>query len=351
MNKVLVTGLGTASELGICETCNLDFSWLLHNPSTLLWADQICIPKHAYEKARIADTSKTEKVINVFLNMTENEGIINRVDLAEMYQKGFVDRIYEKMLNDSQVLLDTFPNDVKKGDERVPDEIIIENQGYCGAWMASIYMGIKAANDLDANCLFGRREHIFLKYLYGLNAKNVSGYNVNKAYNEVFSIYMPESLGIHQYGFIPEDQCKVCENNEKCKENYLEDTQYALQKILSWRNYDEIQQAKAEIDKIITIKGQISSQKDIDDIIKKFKERQEIINKNINKRFPQIQRWTKMTTVLATPITIASAITGNVPLTIGGAVATGVAQATENLMEIYKSKNNWVGFVNSMKNM
>lgn len=57
-----------------------------------------------------------------------------------------------------------------------------------------------------------------------------------------------------------------------------------------------------------------------------------------------------MTTVLATPITIASAISGNIPLTIGGAVATGVAQATDNLLEIYKSKNNWVGFVNDMKN-
>lgn len=41
---------------------------------------------------------------------------------------------------------------------------------------------------------------------------------------------------------------------------------------------------------------------------------------------------------LATPITIASAISGNIPLTIGGAVATGVAQATDNLLEIYKSK-------------
>lgn len=61
------------------------------------------------------------------------------------------------------------------------------------------------------------------------------------------------------------------------------------------------------------------------------------------------QVWTKLTIVLATPITIASAITGNIPLTIGGAVATGAAQMTENLLEIYKNKNNWVGFVNDMK--
>lgn len=53
--------------------------------------------------------------------------------------------------------------------------------------------------------------------------------------------------------------------------------------------------------------------------------------------------------VLATPITIASAISGNIPLTVGGAVATGMAQATEKLLEVYKNKNNWVGFINDMK--
>lgn len=85
-------------------------------------------------------------------------------------------------------------------------------------------------------------------------------------------------------------------------------------------------------------------------LLKSLKEDRTRFNRNINKRFPKIERWTKMTTVLATPITIASAISENIPLTIGGAVATGVAQATDNLLEIYKSKNNWVGFVNDMKN-
>lgn len=67
-------------------------------------------------------------------------------------------------------------------------------------------------------------------------------------------------------------------------------------------------------------------------------------------RFPKIKRWTKTTMVLATPLTIASAISGNIPMTVGSAVVTGIAQATENILEIYKNKNNWVGFVNDMKN-
>ena len=56
-----------------------------------------------------------------------------------------------------------------------------------------------------------------------------------------------------------------------------------------------------------------------------------------------------MTTVLATPITIGSAISGNVPLTIGGAVATGLSKVIENLIGVYKSKNCWVNFINELR--
>lgn len=351
MNKVFVTGLGSASELGICETCNLNFSWLLDNPSTLLWADQICVPKNAYEIARDQDEQKHEKVISMFLNKAEDHDLIKTVDLSNMYQKTIGTEIYKQMLSDSQALLETFPGVVQKGEPSVPDEILIEDQHYCGAWMSSIYLDVKIANDIDANCLFSKREHTFLKYLYGLNANSLSGYGINNAYSEIFSLYLPESIGVHNYAFYPEETCKTCRKYIDCKKSYLNDTEKAIDRILQWRDYDELHQAKLEIDKIIKVKGEIISAKDIDDVIKEFKERQDKINRNINKRFPQIQRWTKMTTVLATPITIASAITGNIPLTVGGAVATGLAQATENLLEIYKSKNNWVGFVNSMKNM
>ena len=54
--------------------------------------------------------------------------------------------------------------------------------------------------------------------------------------------------------------------------------------MFKWREYDELQQAKEEINKIISLKNDISSQKDIDDVIKEFKGRQDKINRNINKR-------------------------------------------------------------------
>ena len=350
MNKVLVNGLGTASELGICETCSLDFSWLASNPSTLLWADQICIPKTAYEVAKQSDDTKTRKVISMFLDMAEHHGLIKEINLSDMYQKEEGEKVYRQVSDVAKTLLNTFPHAVKKGSDGVPGEIVIEDYSYCSARMASIYLGMKIAEDIDANCLFSEGEHTFLKYIYGIKANEHCGTGLSNAYNEVFSLYLPENIGAHHYAFTHEDRCKTCQHHEKCKNNYLEETEHAFSKMLTWREYDELQQAKSEIDRIIRIKGQILSSKDVDDVVKMFKERQEQINKNINKRFPKIERWTKMTTVLATPVTVASAITGNIPLTIGSAVATGLSQITEEVMEIYKSKNSWVGFVNSMKN-
>lgn len=350
MNKVLITGLGVAKELGICESCNLNFSWLVNNPSTILWADQLYIPKASFETQIANKEQKDEKIIGMFLEMAEEHGIINKLNLNDMYQKTVGDQIYQKMLEDSQTLLKTFPEVIRKGDERVPNEILIGDEGYCGAWISSIYAGMRVAKDIGANCLFSKREHTFLKYLYGLDANRINGNTINNVYTEVFSIYMPEKLAVHSYAFTNEEQCEQCVHYKQCKDHYLTDTEKALVKMFKWREYDELQQAKEEINKIILLKNDISSQKDIDDVVNEFKGRQDKINRNINKRFPKIERWTKMTTVLATPITIASAISGNIPLTIGGAVATGVAQATDNLLEIYKSKNNWVGFVNDMKN-
>lgn len=45
MNKVLITGLGVGKALDLCYECNLNFSWLVDNPSTLLWVDKILLPR------------------------------------------------------------------------------------------------------------------------------------------------------------------------------------------------------------------------------------------------------------------------------------------------------------------
>ena len=85
MNKVLITGLGIANDLGICESCNLNFSWLVNNLSIVLWVDQLIIPKSSFEKYITQKDKKDELVISMFLNLADKHGLIDKVDFADMY--------------------------------------------------------------------------------------------------------------------------------------------------------------------------------------------------------------------------------------------------------------------------
>ena len=57
---------------------------------------------------------KDEKIISLFLNMAEDHWMIKKVDLSDMYQESVGEQIYQKMLTDSQALLKTFPEVIKK---------------------------------------------------------------------------------------------------------------------------------------------------------------------------------------------------------------------------------------------
>ena len=209
-------------------------------------------------------------------------------------------------------------------------KLIIGEEGYCGAWMSAIYAGIRIARDIGANCLFSKREHNFLKYLYGMESNKL---DINNVYSEIFSLYMPEGLAIHNYAFVNEDKCKQCAHYKQCKESYLCDTEQALKKMFKWRDYDELQQAKEEINKIIVLKNEVSSQNDINDIIREFKfDKIELIETFII-GFLKLKDGQKRQWFQQHLSQIASAISGNIPMTVGSADGEqGIAQATENII-------------------
>lgn len=349
MNRVLVTGLGIANNLGMCESCNLDFVWLAKNPSVLLWADKIILPTTGYEATAMHNEEKHEKVINLFLEVADKANLLSKVDFSGVYLDSVVEGIQKSAILCEERLINTFPDKISKGDKGVPGEIIIENEGFCLPYVESVLASLKVASDYDANCLFSEHEHKLLKYIYNSDTASSSGAVQNSVYNEVFSLYMPEAMKIHEYAFTNPHACSKCKNETDCQNTYLNETEKALQNIFKWREYDEIQQAKEEINKILRTKNEIKTKEDLEDVVKSFQGRQEIVNKNINKRFPKIERWTKMTTVIGACLTAVSKASDNTPLTIAGAATTVAAVAAKELLEVYKSKNNWAGFINEMK--
>ena len=247
MNRVLVTGLGLANSLGMCESCNLNFLWLANNPSVLLWADEILLPASGYNATIEHNEDKDEKVVNLFLEMADKANILNIIDLTGVYLDSVADRIEKTARIYEEKLINTFPNKVIKGDRNVPGEIFIDNDGYCRPYIESVLASLKVAKDYDANCLFSLHEHKLLKYIYGIDTRALNESAVNRVYNEVFSLYMPEAMKIHNYAFMHPDHCSTCAKEDDCKNSYLKDTEKAFQEIFKWREYDEIQQAKEVI--------------------------------------------------------------------------------------------------------
>lgn len=347
MNRVFVSGLGNASDIGLCEACELNFSWIVNYPSVLIWCDEICLPKNALKAQKETKADKSDLFINLFLDLADNEKIIREIDLSPLREAGIDNVISNMVEKDSESLLN-YDSTVSRGNKNVPGEIVINGHGYCYPVQSSIYTSILSASLLNASCLFNKYEKDYLDKLYTVRNYMQPKLNHAAVFDEVFSLYLPENLDLHNYAFIKEDICKKCKHYDNCKSTYLFKAEKSIKKVLEWRNYDEIQRAKEELDQIIKQKNNITDSKSLEEIRRSYEARQEHINKKIRRVFPKIERWTKLATFIATPLIIATAaFSENIPLAIAGAAIPELAKSVEAGVDYYKSRHNWVGFINN----
>lgn len=346
MNKVLITGNGVGNDFGVCGTCNLNFSWLVTQPSTLIWADKIIITKGAWESQIKNNRDKQNKAINRILQIAKDNNIIEIIDVGKLYKKEMSEEILSLVENDLENMVVRFPQNIKKAEKDIDGDIVINGKGYCGPYVSSIYASMELAKSLDANCLFSERDYEYLKFKFGVDNRIITKSDSMDALNEIFNIHFPNELVLHNFAFTSDKTCCSCSSHDECNDRYLEEIEKNTVKIIEWRQYDEIYRAKEEIEKIIKIKYQLPAEINPKEIQREFREKQIKINKNINRVFPVIKRWTNMVTVLATPLSIYSAAVGNKEATIVASGALGIAKATDEFMKYYENKNKWVGFIN-----
>ena len=223
----------------------------------------------------------------------------------------------------------------------------IGSRGYCFPYVASIYAALELGEALDANCLFEPMDYEFLKYKYGLQMNAAVGNENVSALNKIFELYLPNTPILPYYVFAYSSRCAEVEC-KKCEDTYLVDTEKFTKQILKWRDYDEIYRAKETIEKIIKNKQVLSGDVSIDEVKKEFLHRQNQVNRNIKKVFPMVKRWTNLTAIIATPLSILSAASGNLAATTAATSMLGLSKAADESMKYYESKNKWVGFINSM---
>ncbi len=344
MNKVLITGLGVGNSFGICPASHLDYSWLINNPSILLWADKILIMKNSWEEQK-RETDKSGQGINMVLDIAYDKGIIELIDAMDIFQETVADQIMREVASDTKRLRELFPNSIIKGDDEVPDEIIVDGISFCSPKIASLYGSLKLAEELGANSLLNKFDYAYLKYKCGIDLDFL---NRATTISEIMSVYIPNELVLHNYAFTGAD-CDSCKKKALCESTYLQEIENNTQKIMQWRDYDEIGRAKEELEKIIKLKYAISHKLDIADVKREYEEKQKNINKRIKKVFPKIKRWTNLTTAIATPATIYSAYTGNLPAAGFAASFLGISEISKQYMGHYENKNAWVGFINNSK--
>ena len=342
MNKVLVTGLGIGNSMEICQSCNMDYSWLINNPATFIWADKICIPANLFGQYP-DNKNKYSNAIKHVMDIIDDAGMVEKIVIPDSYKKE-ARTIYAAAIADAEQIVRRFPEVVKKGDVEVPDEIIINGTGFCGPYIASIYASIELADRIGANCLFDKKANSFLAYRYGLDVNSRIHENEHRIYNEVFQTLIPNEPILPGYIIEDEKQCKICMHYDKCSKNYIGEIEQRLSTILKWREYDEIYRAKEVVEDLIWRKGNLNSENDVKEVVKEFEGKKKKINEIINKRFPVIHRWTKLVTIIASPIALYSYIYGDTTLTAVSLGLAGLSTAVEKAAGIYKSHNNWVGF-------
>jgi hypothetical protein len=120
-----------------------------------------------------------------------------------------------------------------------------------------------------------------------------------------------------------------------------------MNEILKWRNYDEIQQIKNVIEKIVAAKEKAGEIIDPNEIIAEFKDEQRKAQNRVNKTFPKVKRWANLSTILSIPVAITGLSSGIVPMTIAGATLAGVSKATKEAIDFMNSRYNWLAFINS----
>lgn len=348
-NSVLVTGLGVGYELGVCGACNSNFYWLIDNPSILIWTDKIYITKRIWEDinddTRREEWTKFDNAIKLIMNILDDYGMIEVIDPLDIFEKSFGDIIEEQVHNDQLAMIENYSH-ISLGDKNVPGEMYINDLHYCSPYIASMYVSMSLANHLDSSCLFDERDMNYMNHKFGLQIPNVSNAKYNKAFSEVFSIVLPDELVLHNFAFENFEKCETCMKLDECGEKYLFEIEENTKKMLKWREYDSIYQARDVIDNLARIKGDIRTDKDINDVIAMFDKKVRKINTTVNKRFPRIKRWTNLAAMVSVPVALGTLMTGNIELSVASASITGMSKVADEFMKYYAEKNNWIGFIN-----
>jgi len=337
---------------------SIDYSWLHSYPSLLLWVDKLLVTKEMWKDIKTGFLSHGKnkelgKCAELFFEKAQSKGIIEIVEpLPVITSKNLKDIIGSQIQKDITFLETNFPKRVSKQDLSKSENshvvgITIDDIDYCWFHLWIIYSSLIFSRIWDANCFFNDVQLHYCKYKFLTSGipETVDLERI-KSFENIFNMYFPNESVLPEYALIDKDNCQKCKKLAKCKDTYLSAFEDNIEELLSWRDYDEIQQLKGIINTIISKRNDINS----DEILKEFCDSEMILRNRVLSIFPKAKRWANVSTMLSIPIAVFGLASGASLLTVAGAGMAGLSHFTKEMIELLESKYRWVTFLPTIQN-
>lgn len=353
MNKILITGLAVGRDVGVCDACNYDLGWLVNYPSVLLWTDRIIITETVWQviqEESFPHPVELAKACKLIFDAAMAAGLIEIAQPSPLLKPQLRDSILTQVDSDIEKVKRLFPDKTEqrrigRTGKEGPLETLIDGVGFCSPYLASIYASLVLAKAWGANCLFDPNVLHYLRYKFGVMAfPKQADTGWIQSFTTLFESRFPNDPLIPGYAFDSQGRCLKCTHEDKCKKTYLNELETQICDLLKWREFDEIQQAKAVFNKLIALRDNACIINP-DQVAKEFRAEQSKLAKRTHLVFPKVKRWANVTTIVSVPLAITGLSSGASLLTVAGAAAAGLAEVGKQYMEFLESKYRWVGFL------
>lgn len=352
MNKVFITGLALVDTDLKCSKCFLNLDWIISRPSTFLWSDKIVVTKQIWEmltfsKSTTDSISASNKLIKLIFENAYENNLIEVVESELIINEGIIHHVNQQIAQDVIGLVKHFPEQIRLGNLDKQELLLIGDKDYCIFRLQSIYLSFLLSSYYSSNCMFSQDDLDFCKYVFGIR-DYPNGYKrgLDESFCNVFSMYMPNEPIFHMHGsFDPGKTCDDCKKVNNC-DKYLIDTERALKKYFKYREYDEIQQIKDVVNKII--KRTEKRDEDINpiEVKKEFLQIEKKHKKLIKKIFPKVEHWSSIGTFLS----FSLALIPNINSSVLATCALFTPELIKTGMSIYSYNNRWINFRETLLN-
>jgi hypothetical protein len=347
---------GVEGVHGKCDIHCFDISPIMSHPSSLIWADTIILTesfqKEIEESATRSTTQKAfSKAVYTIFEIAKEYDIVKVKNQNSVLTPGLLKEIDKEVQLDMEILPKIFPQSIQSTKEEKDNAwIIVENTEYCPENLKQVYSSLILAKQWNSELIFSDRVYNYCKYKFGVSLFTRKNEKV-KAFDNIFNVTLPDNPIIPAFAYGSSKSpgakpfCDGCTKVPLCEENYLKILENNVHDILDLRDKDEIQQIKGVIQDITGQLEQADTQYDYREIVRQFRKKERVYNKDLRSAFPKVQRFTNVAIYASIPAMLLGQATGLPILSYAAAAAAGITAGARELIAYSNSKYNWIAFL------